>query len=124
MTNLIVSFCPFQYGTIYGSVEGGWAEFFQPAFILWIIFLLPTAIGIFYVSDVKAGTMDRTLVAGVKYRHLLISILICEGVMTFLQLSLCFIVLLFGFSFTVVGSLALCIFLCYLMGMVGVTLGK
>lgn len=109
---------------VYGSVQGGWPEFFQPAFILWIIFLIPTAFGILYVADVKAGTLDRTLTAGVKYYHLLISILISEGVMTLVQLGLCFIVLLFGFNFQVVGSLSLTIFLCFLMGMIGVTLGK
>ncbi|OXA58013.1 ABC transporter G family member 23, partial [Folsomia candida] len=114
---------PLKVNAVYGSVQGGWPEFFQPAFILWIIFLIPTAFGILYVADVKAGTLDRTLTAGVKYYHLLISILISEGVMTLVQLGLCFIVLLFGFNFQVVGSLSLTIFLCFLMGMIGVTLG-
>jgi ABC-type multidrug transport system permease subunit len=115
---------PLKLNAVYGSaLKGGWPEFFQPAFILWIIILLPMATGIFYVSDVKAGTMHRTLTAGVKYHHLLISTLICEGAMVIVQLVLCFAVLLLGFNFHVVGSLPLCMFLCFMMGLVGITLG-
>lgn len=67
--------------------------------------------------------MERSIIAGVEYRHFLIAALISEGVMTILQLALCVAVLLFWFNFNVVGSLSLCLLISFLTGMVGVSLG-
>lgn len=108
---------------IYGSIRDGWNEFLQPAFILWIIFMIPAAVGVFHLIDKKAKTLDRTLVAGVRFYHLIIANYICEGILTMVQLTLCIIVLTVGFRFKIVGSLVLCFILCFLVANIGMSLG-
>jgi len=81
-------------------------------------------VGILHVGEIKAGTLDRSLVAGVSFRHILTASFLCEAVIIIFQLLLMYLILYFAFKFVVVGSLVVVVLISILMGLVGVSVGK
>ncbi|OXA56684.1 ABC transporter G family member 20 [Folsomia candida] len=114
---------PLKYNAIYGSLDSRNAEYMQPPQILLIMFLLPMTVAVTYIWDKKSGTLDRTMVAGVDYFHVVISLLVTEGLLMIIELILCLATLIFVFNFKVQGSLILCFALGILTGICGLSFG-
>ncbi|XP_021950776.1 ABC transporter G family member 23 isoform X2 [Folsomia candida] len=114
---------PLKYNAIYGAINSGTAEYMQPVQILLIMFLLPMTVAVTYIWDKKAGTLDRTMVAGVDFFHVIVSLLISEGLIMILELFLCLMVLIVVFNFEIQGSIFLFFLLALLTGISGLSFG-
>jgi ABC-type transport system involved in Fe-S cluster assembly fused permease/ATPase subunit len=86
--------------------------------------MIPMASCLTYISDRKAGTLERSLVAGVKDIHILIAYMISEGSLIIIQLILSFGILLTVFDFSVKGSYLMFYLIVFLEGLTGLSLGK
>lgn len=88
-----------------------------------IIFLLPLASGLLHLQDKTAGTLDRSVVAGVINVHYILAFMISEACMIIIQLFICFLLLEFVFNFNIVGSTLLFYGIIFVMGMTGLSVG-
>jgi hypothetical protein len=76
------------------------------------------------ISDRKAGTLQRSVVAGLEYFHTLGGFMITEGILISIQVGLCYGILVPILGQDPVGSIWQCLLLVFLVGFVGLSLGK
>lgn len=79
---------------------------------------------LFHLQDKTAGTLDRSIVAGVGHVHYVVAFVISEACMTIIQLFLCFLLLEYVFHFEIVGSIFLFYGIMFIMGMTGLSVGS
>jgi ABC-type transport system involved in cytochrome c biogenesis permease component len=75
------------------------------------------------IQDKIGGTLERSMVAGVKNYQILIGFIISEVLFMILELSLCLTAATVVFQFQFEGSIAQIFILCILTGICGLSFG-
>ena len=106
---------------IYGSIDPDFQDFLIPGVILTIIFLIAMGLTTLYlVVERKQGTMERTLVAGIKQHEILLSQVTFQFFIVILQTTLMLIFTFIVFQMQNNGNFGLITLIILLQGLTGI----
>ncbi len=114
----------FQYHAIYGSENGNWVLYIQPALIIIFMFVLANLPSVIVVMEKREGVTDRGAVAGINFGHTITAIFLSDSVMILSQISIFFIVLATFYGMVIEGSWILAVVLVYLSALSGLACGN
>jgi len=80
--------------------------------------------GIVYITEKKAGTLDRSLVAGVTNVEVMLSNLVTQTFVLFVQVGIAFLVMSGVFGIAIKGSIAGAVSIAILIGIAGMSMGE
>ena len=109
---------------IYGSINPEFRDFITPGIILTVIFVMAMGLtALSLVIERKEGTMERTLVAGIKQHEILLSQVILQFFIVILQAALMLIFTFIVFRMQNKGNFGLIILIILLQGLTGMCYG-
>lgn len=109
---------------VFGQKDTNYREYLAPSMLLAIIFFLPlSASGISYISDRKAGTLDRSLVAGVTLFETMLANMVSQSMVLIVQASLSLVIMTTLFDIQVIGSFWAALSITVLIGVSGMSMG-
>lgn len=109
---------------VYGSFKPDFREFTTPALVLQMIFSLATTLTtVTFVLERKEGLLERTLVAGVKIHHILMSHILFQLLIIMAQSSVMLFIIFYMFEVNLIGSIYLMFTLTFIQGFIGMSWG-
>jgi len=109
---------------IYGSLNPSFRDFMTPGIIICITYILAVGLtSLSFVTERKEGLLERTIVAGVKIYEILISQIIVQLVVLFLQTTLLMVVIFPVFKIANKGSYVYIILHALSQGVAGMCFG-
>ncbi|CAL8109728.1 unnamed protein product [Orchesella dallaii] len=104
---------PLKYKPVYTETDGAtYAHHIVPGLILFMIFVLPLgACSVAVIQERNQGRLDRMKVAGMANWDVVVAFFVTHGSFQLVQMLICSVVLIVGFSYEIKGSIWLYVFL-------------
>ncbi|XP_021950773.1 ABC transporter G family member 23 isoform X2 [Folsomia candida] len=115
---------PLHFTPIYGSLDITFHDYIAPAVLIVILFFIPyLSCSVYNITDRKQGTLDRSMVAGIKMTDLLSAFFVTEGFLIIVQTLIAYVLVLYIFQMEIKGSVVGFLLITILTGAAGLSLG-